>query len=154
MSDILERIQRVVCDLRAIEKELSVLSESEMASEERLQELDYLLRHDITHQFKLALDSMRELLWLYFDQISKTNGVPAEDALRSFRLRRITDMLHTLRQSSESMRAATAMGTAETTSFLSEIQHFACQITDVRRAEALTQEHSATLVNPKKFPEA
>lgn len=153
MSDILERIQRVVGDLRAIEKELSALTKSELASEARMQELDYLLRHDVTHQLKLALDSMRELLWLYFEQLSKSNGVPAEDALRSFRMRRITDMLHTLRQSSESMRAATVPGTPETTSFLDEIQNFACQVTDMRRAEALANEHVA-LVSPRKLPEA
>ncbi|HEX8924568.1 MAG TPA: hypothetical protein VF786_02190 [Terriglobales bacterium] len=153
MSDILERIQRVAGDLRAIEKELSQLSKSDLSLDERMQELDFLLRHDVTQQLKFAVDSMRELLWMYFEQLSKTNGVPAEEALHSFRLRRITDMLHTIRQSSESVRAATSPGTPETTSFLSEIQHFACQITDVRRAEALTQERVA-LENSDKFPEA
>ncbi|HEX8925774.1 MAG TPA: hypothetical protein VF786_08265 [Terriglobales bacterium] len=154
MSDILERIQRVAGDLRAIEKELSELSKSDLSSEDRLQELDYLLRHDVTQQLKFAVDSMRELLWQYFEQLSKTNGVPAEEALHSFRLRRITDMLQTLRQSSDSIRStAVSPGTPETTSFLSEIQHFACQITDVRRAEALTQER-AILANPDKFPKA
>jgi hypothetical protein len=153
VSDILERIQRVAADLRAVEKELSALSKSDLSLEERLQEeLDFLLRHDVTQQLKFAVDSMRELLWTYFEQLSKNRGIAAEDALNSVRLRRITDMLHTLRQSSEAVRAASSP-TPETTSFLSEIQHFACQITDVRRAEALTQERAA-LQNPDKFPEA
>jgi len=153
VSDILERIQRVVADLRAVEVELSALSKADLSAEDRIQELDFLLRHNVTQQLKSAVDSMRELLWNYFEQLSKSKGVPAEEALNSIRLRRITEMLHTLRQSSDAVRAATSPGTPETTSFLSEIQHFACQITDVRRAEALTQERAA-LANPQKFPDA
>jgi hypothetical protein len=153
VSDILERIQRVAGDLRAIEQELSALSKSELSSDAHLQELDYLLRHDVTQQLKFAVDSVRELLWMYFEQLSKTKGVPAEEAIHSVRLRRITDMLHTLRQSSESVRSATSPGTPEATSFLSEIQHFACQITDVRRAEAMIEDRMA-MANAEKFPKA
>jgi hypothetical protein len=125
MSDLSERIQATVRDLRRLQQEL----ESPVpASGTRLAELDSAG----LKEFKAIVDYMRQLIWAYLQAENRKKGKNIDEELRSLRLQHVTEMLHDIQQEA---KVREFKPTPATVSFLNAVQEI---------ADAAFKRHSAS----------
>ena len=128
MSKLPEKIQSATRDLRHLQQEIqSPLP----ASGPRLAELDTAA----LREFKAVIDYVRQLLWTYIQADSLKHGQNVDEEVRSLRLQRVTEMLHTIQQETK-VRQLTP--SSATVSFLNAVQEIADAA--VRRHKASEQD--------------
>ena len=91
MSDLPEKIQSTTQDLHQLRQEIQSPSPG---ARPRLAEVDSAE----LKQFKAAIDFVRQLVWTYLQADSRTQGHNVDEEVRSLRLQRVTEMLHTIQQ--------------------------------------------------------
>lgn len=130
MSDLSERIQATVRDLRRLQQEI----QSPLPASARLGELDSAS----LDEFKAVIDYMRQLIWTYLQAESYKKGKNIDEEVRSLRLQRVTEMLHDIQQESKVREFKPNPATA---SFLHAVQEI---------ADAAFKRHSTSEQDPKK----
>ncbi len=92
MNDLRATIQRITEDLNTLLRELS------SADDRRARELvEQMLTSEVLTDFKISVDAMRHLLWIYIEAASQTTR-PAT-IIQSARLQKAVDMLRALHSS-------------------------------------------------------
>lgn len=91
-----ERLATIADELTALHRDLYWLAEDNNLPEQE----DHLgdLSLDQVMAVKLAVDNLRDLLWKYVDAISKVEPERVNEAVQSYRLRRVTQLLDLLRK--------------------------------------------------------
>ncbi len=92
MNDLRATIQRITEDLNTLLRELS------SADDRRARELvEQMLTSEVLTDFKISVDAMRHLLWIYIEAAAQTTR-PAT-IIQSARLQKAVDMLRALHSS-------------------------------------------------------
>lgn len=131
MSDLPEKIQAAVLDLRRLQQEL----QSPLAtSGARLAELDSAAIKEL----KALVDYFRQLIWTYLQAESQKKGKNIDEEVRSLRLQHVTEMLHTIGQETKVRELAP---TPAAMSFLNAVQEI---------ADAAFKRHSTSEQDSKK----
>jgi hypothetical protein len=94
--DFKERLGRMADDLVALHRDLYWLAEDNNLPEQERCLGD--LTVDQVMALKLAVDNLRDLLWKYVDAISKVEPDRVQEAMHSYRLCRVTQLLDLLRE--------------------------------------------------------
>ena len=125
MSDLPEKIRNATDELLSLQRTI----QSQMpAAGPRLGEID----SESLREFKTVIDYVRQLLWTYLQAESIKNGQNVDEEVRSLRLQRVTEMLHTIQQEAK-VRQLTP--NSATVSFLHAVQEI---------ADAAFQKHSSS----------
>jgi hypothetical protein len=95
-SALKERLAAVAEELIALHRDLYWLAEDSNLPEQEDSLGDLTL--DEVMSAKLAVDNLRDLLWKYVDAISKVEPERVQEAVQSYRLRRVTKLLDLLRK--------------------------------------------------------
>ena len=115
MSKLPDKIQSATRDLRQLQQEIqSPLP----AAGPRLAELDTAA----LKEFKAVIDYVRQLLWTYIQAENRKHGKNVDEEVRSLRLQRVTEMLHTIQHEAK-LREITP--NSATVSFLNAVQEIA-----------------------------
>jgi hypothetical protein len=131
MTKLPEKIHTATLDLRQLQQEIqSPLP----ASGPRLAELDTAA----LKEFKAVVDYVRQLLWTYIQADNLKRGKDVDEEVRSLRLKRVTEMLHTIQQETK-VRQLTP--NSATVSFLNAVQEL---------ADAAFQKHRASEQDEEK----
>lgn len=93
MTDMSSNISRVTEDLNGLLKKLSNAQGPEAA---RL--VEQALSLEVMRDFKLAVDAMRHLLWIYIEAASRATSGDINDTIHGLRLQRATEILRNLRE--------------------------------------------------------
>ena len=93
MTELSANITRVTEDLNALLKRLFNARGPEAAKL-----LEQILTLEMMRDFKLAVDAMRHLLWIYIEAASRATSGDINDAIHGLRLQRATEMLRDLRE--------------------------------------------------------
>lgn len=93
MTDMSSNISRVTEDLNGLLKKLSSAQGPEAA---RL--VEQALSLEVMRDFKLAVDAMRHLLWIYIEAASRATSGDINDTIHGLRLQRATEILRNLRE--------------------------------------------------------
>lgn len=91
-----KRLAAVAEELIALHRDLYWLAEDNNLPEQEHTLGDLTL--DQVMEVKLAVDNLRDLLWKYVDAISKVEPERAQEAMQSYRLGRVTQLLDVLRK--------------------------------------------------------
>ena len=91
-----KRLAAVAEELIALHRDLYWLAEDDNLPEQEHTLGDLTL--DQVMDVKLAVDNLRDLLWKYVDAISKVEPERVQDAMQSYRLGRVTQLLDVLRK--------------------------------------------------------
>src|SRR5947208_14920553 len=96
VPELAKRIQTVSNELMALHSELywMALEEQSDSQQEQFGNLDI---HMVT-DFKFAVDNMRDLLWKYLEVAGKVEPQRVQEAADAHRARRVTQLLHLLRE--------------------------------------------------------
>lgn len=94
--DITERLATVADELIALHRDLYWLAEDNNLPEQE-HSLGSLTLEQVM-DVKLAVDNLRDLLWKYVDAISKVEPERVQEAVQTYRLRRVTQLLELLRK--------------------------------------------------------
>jgi hypothetical protein len=97
MDDVTQKIERVTAELREIENEL-MWTPLDDPDEEKLRFLDSVHSTRLVTELKLAVDGMRRFLWAYIEAADRYRGAGMNYALQTARLKRATEMLHSLHE--------------------------------------------------------
>ena len=125
MSDLPEKIQSATDDLRVLQQ---TIQSPLPAAGPRLEEIDSAALREL----KAVIDYVRQLLWTYLQAESIKHGQNVDEEVRSLRLQRVTEMLHTIQQEAK-IRQLTP--NSATVSFLHAVQEI---------ADAAFQKHSSS----------
>ena len=125
MNDLPNKIHSVTESLRNLQQEFQVASSQAQLGQVKLDSAEL-------KQFKDAIDYMRQLLWTYLQADSQKHGQNLDEEVRSLRLQRVTEMLHSIQQEVKLRQLAP---TPETVSFLNAVHEI---------ADAALQRHSTT----------
>lgn len=93
MSEMSANIGRVTEDLNDLLKRLSGAE-----GEEAAKLLEQALTLEVMQDFKLAVDAMRHLLWIYIEAASRATVGDVNDTIHGLRLQRATEILRGLRE--------------------------------------------------------
>lgn len=93
MTDMSSNISRVTEDLNGLLKRLSHAKGAEVA-----QLIEQAITLDVMRDFKLAVDAMRHLLWIYIEAASRATAGDINDTIHGLRLQRATEILRSLRE--------------------------------------------------------
>lgn len=93
MTELSGNITRVTEDLNGL---LKKLSNSRGPDAARL--IEQILTLEMMRDFKLAVDAMRHLLWMYIEAASRATSGDINDSIHGLRLQRATQMLRGLRE--------------------------------------------------------
>ena len=115
MSDLPEKIQSAIRDLRRLQQELQ---SPIPATGPRLAELDAAA----LKEFKTIIDYMRQLIWTHLQAESRKRGQNIDEEVRSLRIQHVTEMLNTIQQEAKGRPLAP---TPATDSFLNAVQEIA-----------------------------
>jgi hypothetical protein len=91
-----DRLAALADELIALHRDLYWLAEDNNLPEQEDSLGDLTL--DQVMAVKLAVDNLRDLLWKYVDAISKLEPERVQEAMQSYRLRRVTHLLDLLRK--------------------------------------------------------
>lgn len=94
--ELKDRLARMTEDLIALHRDLYWLVEDNNLSEQERNLGDLSL--DQVMAVKLAVDNLRDLLWKYVDAVSQVEPERVQEAMQSYRLRRVTQLLDLLRK--------------------------------------------------------
>jgi predicted DNA-binding protein len=93
MNEMGSNIARVTEDLNGLLKKLSNAKGSEAADL-----IEQILTIEVMRDFKLAVDAMRHLLWIYIEAASRATSGDINDSIHGLRLQRATEILRSLRE--------------------------------------------------------
>ena len=93
MTELSGNITRVTEDLNGL---LKRLSNSRGPDAARL--IEQILTLEMMRDFKLAVDAMRHLLWIYIEAAARATAGDINDSIHGLRLQRATQMLRGLRE--------------------------------------------------------
>lgn len=93
MTQMSSNISRVTEDLNGLLKKLSNAKGAEAAKL-----LEQVLTIQVMQDFKLAVDAMRHLLWIYIEAASRATSGNINDSIHGLRLQRATEILRGLRE--------------------------------------------------------
>lgn len=95
-NSIKERIATLTEELTALHRDLYWLAEdSNLAVQEQaLSDLNF----DQIMALKLAIDNVRDLLWKYVDAVAKVEPQRVQEAMETYRIRRVSQLLELLRE--------------------------------------------------------
>lgn len=93
MTEMSSNISRVTEDLNGLLKRLSSAKGAEAAKL-----LEQVLTLQVMQDFKLAVDAMRHLLWIYIEAASRATSGNINDSIHGLRLQRATEILRGLRE--------------------------------------------------------
>jgi predicted DNA-binding protein len=93
MSEMSANIRRVTEDLNNLLKRLSGAEGPEAAKL-----IEQALTLQVMQDFKLAVDAMRHLLWIYIEAASRATVGDINDSIHGLRLQRATEILRGLRE--------------------------------------------------------
>ncbi len=93
MTEMSANISRVTEDLNGLLKKLSSAKGPEAAKL-----LEQSLTLQVMQDFKLAVDAMRHLLWIYIEAASRATSGDINDSIHGLRLQRATEILRGLRE--------------------------------------------------------
>lgn len=113
MSDLPEKIQTTIDGLRQVQQEMQLLAPCP-----RLAAID----RASLHEFRVVIDYVRQLLWNFIQLDDADSGENVEDEIRSRRLQRVNEMLHTIEQEVKVRRLAPSPATV---TFLNSVQEIA-----------------------------
>jgi hypothetical protein len=89
MEDLRATIQRITEDLNVLMRELSGVDDT------RARELvEQLMTSEVLADFKISVDAMRHLLWIYVEAVFRTEG--SMSVMQAARLQRAVEMLRSL----------------------------------------------------------
>jgi len=125
MSDLPEKIQSTTEDLRVLQQ---TIQSPLPAAGPRLEEVDSAALREL----KAVIDYVRQLLWTYLQAESIKSGKNIDEEVRSLRLQRVTEMLHTIQQEA---KVRQLMPNSATVSFFHAVQQI---------ADAAFQKHSGS----------
>lgn len=91
-----DRLGNLAEELIALHRDLYWLAEDNNLPEQEDNLGDLTLDQVMT--LKLAVDNLRDLLWKYVDAISHVEPERVQEAMQSYRLRRVTQLLDLLRK--------------------------------------------------------
>jgi len=91
-----ERLASIAEELIALHRDLYWLAEDNdtAAQEQSLGDLNF---HEIM-ALKLAVDNVRDLLWKYVDAVAKVEPQRVQEAMETYRIRRVSQLLELLRE--------------------------------------------------------
>ena len=115
MSDLPEKIQSAIRDLRRLEQEMQTPLP---ALGQRLAELDSAA----LKEFKGIIDYLRQLIWTHLQAESRKQGHNLDDEVRSLRLQHVTEMLNAIQHEAKGRPLAPNQATD---SFLNAVQEIA-----------------------------
>ena len=95
-NSIKERIATISEELIALHRDLYWLAEDNNAAAQE-QELGDLNFEQIM-ALKLAIDNIRDLLWKYVDAVAKVEPQRVQEAMETYRIRRVSQLLELLRK--------------------------------------------------------
>jgi predicted DNA-binding protein len=93
MTEMSSNISRVTEDLNGLLKKLSNAKGEEVAKL-----IEQVLTLEVMRDFKLAVDAMRHLLWIYIEAASRATSGDINDTIHGLRLQRATEILRSLRE--------------------------------------------------------
>ena len=95
-SSLKERLATINEELIALHRDLYWLAEDSdaAAQEQELGDLNF----DQIMALKLAIDNVRDLLWKYVDAVAKLEPQRVQEAMETYRIRRVSQLLDLLRQ--------------------------------------------------------
>ncbi|HLJ28475.1 MAG TPA: hypothetical protein VKY85_17320 [Candidatus Angelobacter sp.] len=93
MTEMRANISRVTEDLNGLLKKLSNAKGPEAAKL-----IEGVLTFEMMGDFKLAVDAMRHLLWIYIEAASRATSGDINDSIHGLRLQRATEILRGLRE--------------------------------------------------------
>jgi predicted DNA-binding protein len=94
MTELSSNISRVTEDLNGLLKKLSNARGPDAA-----RMIEEILTLEVMRDFKLAVDAMRHLLWIYIEAASRATSGDINDSIHGLRLQRATEILRSLRES-------------------------------------------------------
>ena len=94
-NSLKERLASIAEELIALHRELYWLAEDDDTAkqEEDLGNLDF----DQVMALKLAIDNVRDVLWKYVDAVGKVEPQKVQEAMETYRVRRVSQLLELLR---------------------------------------------------------
>ena len=92
MEQLTSTVQRITGDLNELMRQLSGTDDTQAR-----ELIDQLLSSDVLGDFKTAVDSMRNLLWIYIEAVLKSGG--SSTLAQSKRLQTAVDLLRALHTS-------------------------------------------------------
>lgn len=95
-NSLQERLATTIEELNVLHRDLYWLAEDDdlAAQEQDLGNLNF----DQIMALKLAVDNLRELLWKYVDAVAKVEPQRVQEAMETYRVRRVSKLLELLRQ--------------------------------------------------------
>ena len=95
-NSLKERLASISEELITLHRDLYWLAEDNdaVAQEQDLGDL----RFDQIMTLKLAVDNVRELLWKYVDAVAKVEPQRVQEAMETYRVRRVSQLLELLRE--------------------------------------------------------
>lgn len=93
MNDLSSSISRVTEELNGLLKRLSRANESDVAKL-----IAQALTLEVMRDFKMSVDAMRHLLWVYIEAASRVGTGDLNQTIHSLRLQRAADILRSLRE--------------------------------------------------------
>lgn len=95
-NSLQERLATTIEELNVLHRDLYWLAEDDdlAAQEQDLGDLNF----DQIMALKLAVDNLRELLWKYVDAVAKVEPQRVQEAMETYRVRRVSKLLELLRQ--------------------------------------------------------
>jgi hypothetical protein len=112
MDSVTEKIERVTAELREIEADL-MWTPLDDPDQEKLRFLDSVHSTRLVTELKVAVDGMRRFLWAYIEAADRYRGAGMNYALQTARLKRATEMLHTLHEDLPDMQREEARSLLE-----------------------------------------
>lgn len=107
MIEISSNTSRVAQDLNDL---LTKLTDSPGSNAANL--IEQTLTLDVMGNFKLAVDAMRHLLWIYVEAASRATSGDLDHSIHGQRLRRATEVLRGLREDGVPIRRQLAEGSS------------------------------------------
>jgi len=95
-NSLKERLATISEDLINLHRDLYWLVEDNDAATQEQDLGD--LRFDQIMALKLAVDNVRELLWKYVDAVAKVEPQRVQEAMETYRVRRVSKLLELLRE--------------------------------------------------------
>lgn len=93
MNDLSSSISRVTEELNGLLKRLSRANESEIAKL-----IADALTLEVMRDFKMSVDAMRHLLWVYIEAASRVGPGDLNQTIHALRLQRAAEILRSLRE--------------------------------------------------------
>ena len=136
MKDLTAKLSRLSAELVELERELRAVAPRKHTPPEQI------CNHELLAEVKNAVDSIRHLLWPHVEA-SARRSKGLDEALQRYRMQRVTDMLHDLK---DRVAEPAVAAMPEAKSFFASIQEIA--------TTAVEKHLNRPAIVPKKRPTA